>query len=396
MDTGFAKEAKEDLVVVVDDEPAKRYSVSRVLKNAGYTVVEAATGREALEAAQHQPAVILLDIRLPDMNGYDVCHALKQDSRTSSVPLLLLSASFTDSEHRAFGLNLGADGYLTHPVEANVLLATVRSLIRLRKAETEARAGAAALDEAYRAQKRIAETLQRSLLIEVPEEGFANLRIVPFYEAAWDEASVGGDFYDTYHLDEDKVVLVIGDATGKGLAAAVRTAEVKFALRAYMHEHGDPARALRLLNTYLCDASTDIGTLDSIVAVTVGLVDTGAKQAVFAAAGAEAPLILASDGSTHSAHTTGVPVGAFPQSEYENVAVPFKPGDTIILATDGITEARRGKEFLAYDGMVKLAARHLASSQSLQAQGNALLDAARSFAGGAFQDDVCILLARYD
>lgn len=188
----------------MDDDDIKRYSVTRILQRAGYTVIEAATGKEALVEAVKRPDLILLDIRLPDISGYDVCRAIKADAKTSSIPVLHVSASFTDSEHRALGLNLGADGYLTHPMESNVLLATVRSLIRMHQAESEARANAAALDQAYREQKRIAETLQRSLLISVPEDVFPGLRVATFYEPAWEEASVGGIFTISMPFPETK------------------------------------------------------------------------------------------------------------------------------------------------------------------------------------------------
>jgi serine phosphatase RsbU (regulator of sigma subunit) len=388
-------EAHGTVVVNVDDDPAKRYTVTRILHRAGYKVIEAATGREALIAVEQKPALVMLDIGLPDMSGYEVCQIIKKDNRTSSIPVLHMSASFTESADKALGLNAGADGYLTHPVETNVLLATVRSLIRMREAEAMARASAAALDEAYREQKRIAETLQRSLLINIPEDTFAGITVATFYEAAWVETSVGGDFYDIFRVPGDRIALVAGDATGKGLAAATRTAEAKFALRAYMHEHADPAEALSRLNWYLCDAYGLAHDSDSVVAIAVGLVDVAAGDVRFASAGAEPPLILGPGKGSRLAHTEGRPVGAFREAEYSNVLMPFAHGDTILMATDGITEARRGKEFLSYEGMVALAAEHLTGSRPVYEEGQAMLDSAREFASGKFQDDVCIVLARH-
>jgi len=388
-------EAQTAVVVNVDDDPAKRYSVTRILQRAGYQVIEAATGQDALIAVEQQPALVMLDIGLPDMSGYEVCRIIKKDDRTSSIPVLHMSASFTESEHKAFGLNLGADGYLTHPVEANVLLATVRSLIRMREAEAVARANAVALDEAYREQKRIAESLQRSLLISVPEDKFPGITVATFYEAAWIETSVGGDFYDIFRVPGDRVALVVGDATGKGLAAATRTAEAKFALRAYLHEHADPALALSRLNHYLCDAYGLDHDSDSVVAVAIGLIDVAAEEVLFASAGAEPPLILSPGMTSRPANTVGMPVGAFREAEYANVAMTFGRGDTILMATDGITEARRGKEFLSYEGMVALALQQLGGSRSVYEEGQAMLEAARDFACGKFHDDVCIVLARH-
>ena len=87
-------------------------------------------------------------------------------------------------------------------------------------------------------------------------------------------------------------------------------------------------------------------------------------------------------------------MGAFRDIQYVNSVMSFLSGDTILMATDGITEARRGKEFLSYEGMVKLAEQHIGTSSSLEEEGRAIMNAARAFAG-KFQDDVCILLARH-
>lgn len=264
----------------------------------------------------------------------------------------------------------------------------------MHEAETIARARAAELSNAYSEQKRIAEMLQRSLLINVPEDEFAGIKLATLYEPAWEEASVGGDFYDSFTVPGGKIALVVGDATGKGLAAATRTAEVKFALRAYMHEHLDPARAMMALNYFLCDTYSAFPDSDSVVALSIGLVDIASGQVVFSAAGAEPPLVIGANKTPRFAESRGLPVGAFRDVEYINSAMPFGAGDTILMATDGVTEARRGKEFLSYEGMVKLAERHLGTSLSLRDEGRAMLDAARTFAG-KFQDDVCILLARH-
>lgn len=376
----------------MDDDAAKRYSVSRVLRGAGYAVIEAGTGREALESAPLANLVVL-DIRLPDMTGYEVCQVLKNDPKTASIPVLHVSASFTDSESRALGLNLGADGYLVHPIEVNILLATVRSLIRMHRAEAQAVATAAALEQAYREQKRIAEMLQRSLLIKESPNAFSGVKVATFYEAAWEESSVGGDFYDTYQLPDGRIALVVGDATGKGLEAATRTAEVKFALRAFLHEHGDVGVAMGRLNNFICDVVRG-NQAESIVAVTIGLVDLDAAEVRFASAGCEPPLILGADKTPRSVETSGVLIGAFPDAAYLTKNAAFNPGDTIILATDGITEARRGRQFLGYEGMVDLASSHLGGDRSVEQEGAALLAAARDFASGKFQDDVCMLLAR--
>ena len=125
-----------ETILHIDDNEANRYIVRRILQNAGFAVVEAATGSAGLEAiALHQPALVILDVKLPDLNGFEVCRQIKSDPQTRFIPVLHLSASFVKSQDKAEGLDSGADGYLAQPVEPIELLATVRSLFRIRQAE---------------------------------------------------------------------------------------------------------------------------------------------------------------------------------------------------------------------------------------------------------------------
>jgi PAS domain S-box-containing protein len=135
-------------ILVVDDTEASRYAVARHLRHAGYSVEEAGTGLQAIALVEGvRPDVVVLDVLLPDISGFEVARRLRRDPRFSRLPILHLSASFTDPESQAAGLDSGADGYLTHPVEPVVLLASVRSLMRARAAEAEA----VAAGEAWRA-----------------------------------------------------------------------------------------------------------------------------------------------------------------------------------------------------------------------------------------------------
>ena len=129
-------------ILVVDDNEAERYYVARVLRKAGFEVAEAGTGGEALRLAAATPDLITLDVRLPDLSGFEVCRRLKSDPLTRDIPVLHISASYTTPDAKAEGLDGGADGYLTHPVDPAELVATVRALLRAREAEALVRAAA--------------------------------------------------------------------------------------------------------------------------------------------------------------------------------------------------------------------------------------------------------------
>ena len=126
-------------ILVVDDNDPGRYVTVHVLKRAGYDVLEARSGAETFSRVVEQPDLIVLDINLPDMDGFTVCQRLKADETFVHVPILMASASYLTAENTVHGLELGADGYLAHPIEPTVLIATVRALLRMRAAEAEVR-----------------------------------------------------------------------------------------------------------------------------------------------------------------------------------------------------------------------------------------------------------------
>jgi two-component system, NtrC family, sensor kinase len=129
-------------ILVVDDWPVNRYAIAHGLKRAGFEVIEAESGIQALNLANESPSLILLDVRLPDILGYEVCRRLKSNPRTSHIPVLQLSAASEDDESKVHALESGADAYLTQPVEQNVLIATVNSLVKLHEAESRAKLSA--------------------------------------------------------------------------------------------------------------------------------------------------------------------------------------------------------------------------------------------------------------
>lgn len=125
------------LILNVDDDEASRYAVSRILKQAGFNVIEAATGTEALRQVRDQPDLILLDVQLPDVLGFEVCRRIKADPITAAIPVLMLSATHVHSEAMIEGLAEGAEGYLAETIDPKVLVAYVNALLRTRQAETE-------------------------------------------------------------------------------------------------------------------------------------------------------------------------------------------------------------------------------------------------------------------
>lgn len=123
------------LVLNVDDYVPARYARTKILYQAGFDVEEAGTGTEALRLLAHKPDIVLLDVNLPDVDGFEVCRRIKDDASTAGIIVLHLSASNIRDTDRVIGLDNGADSYLTEPVDPAVLVSTIRALLRAREAE---------------------------------------------------------------------------------------------------------------------------------------------------------------------------------------------------------------------------------------------------------------------
>ncbi len=165
-----------DRILVVDDNAATRYSVRRVLEHHGFVVDEAGTGSEGLVRLQgNDYGALVLDVNLPDMSGFDVVRQLRAEPRTQLLPVIHVSAAAVASGDLITGLNAGADGYLIHPVDPDVLLATRRSLLRARRAEEALREAEARFGEIFQQINAPIAVLDRDLRIQEANAAFQRL-----------------------------------------------------------------------------------------------------------------------------------------------------------------------------------------------------------------------------
>jgi DNA-binding response OmpR family regulator len=137
LETGAMGVNEPVTILVVDDYEDGRELMSAMLRAEGYRVIQASTGNEALERAVERPTLMMLDVNLPDIDGFEVCRRVKGDPKTADIGVVHVSAAYREPEFRVRGLEGGADAYLPLPVDRVELLATVRALLRIREAERE-------------------------------------------------------------------------------------------------------------------------------------------------------------------------------------------------------------------------------------------------------------------
>jgi signal transduction histidine kinase len=224
-------------ILNVDDDEIGRFTITQMLLAGGFEVEEASTGTEALEKAQSLPDLILLDVRMPDMDGFEVCRRIKASPKTAGITVLHLSATQVDSQAIAHGLNWGADGYLTEPITQGELIANVRAHLRIRQAEAAQRFLAEAsrvlasvldVDELLSKLASIAATFFEGLCIVDLSDERGGLRTMA---RAWagraQNASVASLERDFSETDEPGVVSVA--RTGRPTSGPALSERVKLA-----------------------------------------------------------------------------------------------------------------------------------------------------------------------
>jgi two-component system, sensor histidine kinase len=214
-------------ILNIDDSDAGRYATNRILQRGGFITIEASTGKGGLQTAiEEQPDLILLDVNLPDVNGFDICRQLKSDPRTASIPVLMMSASFVAKRDQVKGLEGGADGYLTEPLEPEVLIAHIRALLRMRQAEQRMEEAHREAEEANRAKDHFLAVLSHELRTPL-NPALAAIDLLSEYDLADDvramievirrnlllETRLIDDLLDVTRIAKGKLQMTSGDAS---------------------------------------------------------------------------------------------------------------------------------------------------------------------------------------
>jgi CheY-like chemotaxis protein/serine phosphatase RsbU (regulator of sigma subunit) len=209
----------EPRIVLADDDDVGRYVIATMLRRAGFTVSEVADGLDAVNAVtSQQPDLAVLDVKMPGLDGFEACRRLKSDEATRHIPVLMLSATFLETEARVEGLENGADAYLTQPVEAPVLAATIRSLLRARRLEAEVRLAASEWRTTFDAISDAVAVLDGEGAVKRANRAFADLfgeRIAGSSVEALEAARASGELSRGQRLYSVRFDAVPDEAAGQ-------------------------------------------------------------------------------------------------------------------------------------------------------------------------------------
>ena len=321
-------------IMIVDDTPANLRLLSQMLGERGYQVRPVPDGPLAVAAAQAEPPdLILLDIRMPAMNGYEVCQDLKADARTRQVPIIFISAlDATQDKVRAFAA--GGVDYVTKPFQVEEVLARVETHLALRRLQRQLQDA----NEKMERELALAGEVQAGFLPrELPSIAGWQLTVTlkPSRETS-------GDFYDFYLLPDGRLGILMADVVDKGAGAALFMALCWILIRTYSAEY--PAQPERVLSAVNHRILTETHT-DQFVTVFYGILDPPTGALVYGNAGHCPPYLISAQGdrAVQALHRTGMVLGVAEDVSWGQESVQIAPGDVLILYTDGVTEARNAQ-----------------------------------------------------
>lgn len=366
-------------VLLVDDAKVNLDLLVEGLKD-DYKLCLALDGETALHiAARTPPDLVLLDIVMPGIDGYEVCRRLRQSPGTAEVPIIFLS-SLEDVQHKSLGFEAGGNDYLTKPFELLEVKARVRALLK-------AKAYNDAVKEQMASELRIAREIQMGML---PRD-FAALEqrygvgLAALLEPA---REVGGDLYGLYPAGPDRLVLFLGDVSGKGIPASLFMVRAITVARILSRTIAEPERILELLNDELAMDNPHMMLVTFLCAV----FEPSARRLALASGGQCCPVILPFGQPPRWASPLhGTLLGIEPGLQYERSELTLGEGDTVVFYTDGVNEAFNTAQECYGDERL-LADLAAISDRSAAGVTAALLKSVRAFAGAAPQsDDIAIL-----
>jgi sigma-B regulation protein RsbU (phosphoserine phosphatase) len=385
----------ESALLVVDDNEDNRYTLTRRLQREGYTNLTTANdGQQALDLLQSRRFdLVLLDVMMPGLNGYEVLQRMHSDSRLRHVPVIMISAlDEIDSVIRC--IELGAEDYLAKPFNPTLLRARVGASLEKKRLRDEVVNALNQVESELKAARQIQLSMvPTEFLVPTPD------RPVEVYATLEPARRVGGDLYDFFWGEDGRMYFVVADVSDKGAPAALFMARTKTMIRLvatlYRMPDGssmEPHRIIEKVNEGLSLENQQ----GMFVTVFLGILDPANATLSFTNAGHNRPYIIRnSDGLSVLDGARGKPLGIRSSFTYRTESCKLTPGDGLFVYTDGITEALNPTNEFFSEERLEDALRTLSAASASQMV-SGVMERVRTFAANAVQaDDIAAMGLRF-
>lgn len=319
-----------ETILLVDDTPDNLRLLSQILAERAYKVRAVTNGERALETAQLDPPdLILLDIRMPGINGFEVCVSLKLNGKTRDIPVIFISA-LDDVTDKVKAFEVGGVDYITKPFQYEEVIARVETHLALRRLQ----------QELERSNRRMAQELALAGEVQATflPERMPEIDGWQFAVKLQSARQMSGDFFDMFTMPDGRLALLVADVVDKGVGAALFMSMSYALFRTFAQQHpGEPEKVFAAMNNHLLHDTN----ANQFVTAFYGILDLESGVMVYSNAGHPPPLI-AGEGYGRMSRwlaNTGVPLGILAEGNWQRREVLIAPKDVLFLYTDGVIEA---------------------------------------------------------
>jgi sigma-B regulation protein RsbU (phosphoserine phosphatase) len=379
-------------ILAVDDTPTN-ISLLAGLLGEQYKVRAATNGAKALElAAANPPDLILLDIMMPGLSGYDVLERLRADVRLRHIPVIMISA-VDEIESVIRCIELGAEDYLPKPFNPTLLRTRVGASLEKKRLRDDIVRHLDQIENELKAAREIQLSMV-PLDFRVPTPA----QPVEIFATLEPAREIGGDLYDFFWGEDGRLYFVVADVSGKGAPAALFMARIKTMMRlvatlfrAPAGTPVEPGQILERINEDVCGDNRQ----DMFVTVFFGILDPVTRRLSYCSAGHNSPYVLsAAHGATPLGGPNGIPLGIDGSYPYETGTRQLHDGDCLFVYTDGVTEAMDAEQSFFTDKRLAGVLTPLVGAPA-RAVVSEVIASVRDFAGGEPQaDDIAAMAIR--